>query len=146
MTPTVSIQTNSKPPSLTELTLTLMNLGSDRGSLVRTVQPGRSPAICVLLMGKARKELAPWLRDLSKTVPNVKEDALVHTAETPIPQIMDWMERLGQTWRWAALSVTVGQGRGKKKLMALAFFFLGPAVNADLAAELTRRGCITNLD
>lgn len=143
MRQTESLNLSSVAPTVAHLRQVSIRTGVDRFSLVRPASDGRSAAIAVIFFTqKANRDIAPFLHDLSVKVAVHGRES--HTRRefsiaTPLLEIVDAVEIDGQQFGWAEWNLP-------DKGWARVAIFVGPVVDHALAAELTTRGVITNLD
>jgi hypothetical protein len=137
MKPAAEIQ-SEKDPSLAELVSTLVSYGADRGSFVRRAAPTRTPGVCVMLLSsQAIREVGPYLKDFASRLEANAKRFVIIDKDTPYRRFFEMMEALKYQWMWGHICV-----RGEDGLV---FTTIGAHVTDAFAAELTKRGVITNL-
>jgi hypothetical protein len=134
MMPTERIDRSGTILTIAEMIRTAVEFGMDRISAVRPPEDGKKAAVMILMLSQAAvRELGSFLRDHIEDLNQAKTTILIDY-DSSIPKIFEAMDSMASEWGWVKL-----------ENQAMAVVIVGDSITKQFAAELTKRGCTTNL-
>jgi hypothetical protein len=136
--PTEAVDRSAHAPTLPELIRQAVHYGADRFSFVGPRQGVHPPFLAVVMLThKAVREVGPFLQSHLAALKQDPRQRLLVEDDTSVAKVFEAMQANGQEWLWLQLNIMEADG--------LAVFIIGDSITETFAAQLTARGCTTNL-